>query len=99
MMWNEYKTQIKSWIATPDCEDKIYNAWFPFYELDGWDLAIASKDSIKEDDPTPAKGKGPGQWYRYPNMKGMFGEETAEFLLFRSKNIHSGVAPGSNNRI
>jgi len=83
----------------------MFNIWVPFGPVDWWDLAITSKGSIRgpnwdEEQDLDAKvknGRGPGKWWYYPNMTGIFGDQS-EAMVFQSSNFHSGVRPPKDGK-
>jgi len=76
-------------------KDKMFNIWVPFGQVDWWDLAMTTKGSAPNDGDEDFKivdGKGPGNWWYYPNMTGIF-QPVSEAMVFKSHNVHSGVKP------
>merc|ERR1712072_1670020 len=68
-------------------KDKMFNIWVPFGQVDWWDLAMTTKGSAPNDGDEDFKivdGKGPGNWWYYPNMTGIF-QTVSEAMVFKSQ--------------
>merc|ERR1711900_102075 len=54
-------------------------------------------DEEQDLDAKVKNGRGPGKWWYYPNMTGIFGDQS-EAMVFQSSNFHSGVRPPKDGK-